>query len=77
MTTVGVGVGVGCDVAVGVGADVVVVPPPQAAKKRAATVANDRIPQNNRARLAKDVRYVFIRKNLLIFYSASFTTIHS
>src|ERR1051326_2072885 len=52
---VAVGLGVGCDVAVGV-EDVVVPPPPHAAKSRAATSANEKNPHNNRARLANNER---------------------
>ena len=62
VTTVGVGVGVGLggDVGVGVGAEVVAVPPPHAAKSRAAAIASERKTQDNFTRWVKEDRFLFM-----------------
>jgi len=79
ITTVdfGVGVGLGVDVGVGVavggvvavGVEVVaVVPPPHAAKKSTAIIANEKNPQDNFAFLANDDSFlIFMLMNLLTF----------
>src|SRR2546421_702403 len=56
---VGVGVGVGGVVAVGVEV-VAVPPPPHAAKRSAAMIANEKNTQDNRAFLAKDDSFLFM-----------------
>jgi hypothetical protein len=73
----GVGVGLGGDVGVGVGGGgvvavgvvfVAVAPPPHAAKKSTAIIANEKNPQNNFAFLANDDSFlIFMIIDLLTF----------